>query len=323
MIGMTNGVIMSVYNGEQYIFEQLDSLMLQTKLPDEIIIIDDGSSDNTPIIIEQFIKEHQEVNFRFIKNDINRGWKWNFFHGMKNSSADIMYPCDQDDIWHKDKIKNMSEILENNPEIMVLEGQPHKFFDDVNIGTTFDFHVWIGNILDKNRNKKTHCENTKDVCKKHFSYDFMSRAPGCTLAVRKAFFDFVSIEWFEDMPHDALVTYYANILDKYYVYDYEVIDWRQHVGSASRPKERSKSRRAQDIALDNKMILSLLKFANSNNVNANYLKIVNEAKVWNEARINLVINRKIRDFLTVFKYRTFYSQKRRILTDLKYALFGK
>lgn len=319
---MTNGIIMSVYNGRQYILEQLDSLMLQSKMPDEIIIIDDGSDDGTPVIINDYIREHSNVNFRFLKNDINRGWKWNFYKGMQMSSADIMYPCDQDDIWHKDKIKNMSEIMEHNPQIMVLEGQPHKFFEDNEASHSSNLHVWLGNFLDKKNNKRSNCGNTKRIKKKSFSSNFMKRAPGCTLAVRKTFFDSVADEWFCDMPHDALVTYYANILDQYYIYDYEVIEWRQHVGSASRPKERNKTNRINDILLDKKMINAILDFSVNKNINSKYIAIMKEAKTWNEARINLVEKGKIINLFTILKYSKFYYQKRRILTDLKYGIQG-
>lgn len=316
---MTNSVVMSVYNGQKYIKEQMDSLLEQTRILDEIIIIDDCSTDNTVEILKNYIEEHDCFNIRLIQNNENYGWQKNFFEGMKMATSDVIFPCDQDDIWHKDKVEKMSKILEDNPQIMVLEGQPHKFFDESENSDKKSLHVKLGSLLEKKENDKDICKNTEEITQKKFDTRFMRRAPGCALAVRKKFFNTVAREWFDGMPHDELVTNYAIVLGKYYVYDYEVIEWRRHVGSASNPQSRNRKRRIQEILLDKKLITGLLNYGKKNHIPEEYLGILIDSSEWNESRYQLVIKRRFEYIVKVLKYKRFYYQKRRILTDVKYA----
>ena len=58
---MKLSIVLSTYNGEAYITEQLDSILNQTRKADEVLIFDDCSTDNTPQIIEQFISSLQDL----------------------------------------------------------------------------------------------------------------------------------------------------------------------------------------------------------------------------------------------------------------------
>ena len=150
---MTTGVILSTYNGKLYIKEQLLSLLNQTRKIDTVLIIDDCSTDNTVSIIREFINYNRLSNWKVLINEQNQGWKQNFYNGIDKIEADIIFPCDQDDIWHLNKVESMSAILEHNSNIMVLEGQPHKFFDENN-HTTQTLRTVIGTYLDKHAEKK-------------------------------------------------------------------------------------------------------------------------------------------------------------------------
>lgn len=71
-------VAMATFNGEIYIQEQLDSIYNQTRKVDEIIIVDDCSSDSTVRVIEQYILSHKDINIKLYKNEENLGYKKNF-----------------------------------------------------------------------------------------------------------------------------------------------------------------------------------------------------------------------------------------------------
>ena len=60
---MKTAVVLACYNGEKYIVEQLDSLRLQTRVLDEILIVDDCSTDNTIQIVEEYIKQYELKNW--------------------------------------------------------------------------------------------------------------------------------------------------------------------------------------------------------------------------------------------------------------------
>lgn len=317
---MKVSVAISTYNGEKYIIEQLDSLRLQTRTIDEVIIIDDCSSDHTVKLIKKYIQKNNLVSWKIYVNEENVGWKINFFNAINMSSGDIVFPCDQDDIWHKDKIEKMASIIENNDSIMVLEARPHKFFDDEEKLSEKNIHVKLGNFLDKLGTKKIRKNDATMVRQKKFSYDFLKRAPGCTLAVRKDFFNDIKSKWKNDMPHDALLTYFPNLLGVYYILDYDVIEWRQHVGSASRQLERSKKIRVNQLLFDRDIINCMYMFSKEKNIANKKIKLLIKAKKYNDERIKIVIERKIYRFPLLFRYVMFYPQYRRVITDLKYGI---
>lgn len=111
---------MTTYNSSLYIEKQLNSLIKQTLLPDEVIIVDDFSEDNTLEIVEEFIDKHKLENWVLIKSDVNKGYKSSFFKAIKETKGDIIFLCDHDDIWMPDKLKIMSGIMEDNLGILVL-----------------------------------------------------------------------------------------------------------------------------------------------------------------------------------------------------------
>ena len=117
---MTTSVIMSVFNGSKYLLEQMDSIRLQTLQPDEVLISDDCSTDNSVDLIEEYIAKYKLTNWVLYKNKINKGWKKNFIWLLNKASKDIIFLADQDDVWHIKKLELMTSILEKNKDINVL-----------------------------------------------------------------------------------------------------------------------------------------------------------------------------------------------------------
>ena len=69
---MKISLVMATYNGAKYLNEQLDSIKNQTLKLDEVIIVDDVSTDDTSYLVEKYISNHQ-LNWMFIKNEKNLG----------------------------------------------------------------------------------------------------------------------------------------------------------------------------------------------------------------------------------------------------------
>ena len=97
-------VIVATYNGELYISEQIKSILQQSVLPSEIIIVDDNSSDNTVNIIRQILI-NTSIPYKIIVNQQRLGVVRNFEKGIKCSTGDIIFFSDQDDVWKAEKIK--------------------------------------------------------------------------------------------------------------------------------------------------------------------------------------------------------------------------
>lgn len=105
-------VAMTTYNGEKYVKEQLESILEQTKPVDEIVIMDDKSTDETVEIIKK-IQEKSEVKIILEVNKENVGYIENFRRAIKKTKGDIIFLCDQDDVWYKGKVEVMSGLMEN------------------------------------------------------------------------------------------------------------------------------------------------------------------------------------------------------------------
>ena len=103
-------IALCTFNGERFLQEQLDSLAAQTRLPDEVVVGDDGSTDRTLEILEAWAKT---VPFpvKIFKNTKNLGYTRNFEKCLNSCSGDILFPCDQDDVWFPTKIERMVSVF--------------------------------------------------------------------------------------------------------------------------------------------------------------------------------------------------------------------
>lgn len=106
-------VIMSVYNGEKYIREAIESILKQTFNDFEFIIIDDGSSDNTLGII----KSYQDTRIKIIKNDANLGVSLSKNRGFDIASGEYIAIMDADDISYPARFEKEVLFLDNNKNI--------------------------------------------------------------------------------------------------------------------------------------------------------------------------------------------------------------
>jgi glycosyltransferase involved in cell wall biosynthesis len=102
---MTINILLSTYNGEKYLREQFDSLLNQTYSDWVLIVRDDGSIDNTLSIIEEYQKKYPEKIEKLSDTTGNAGVIRSFEILLKNSSADYILFCDQDDVWLPQKIE--------------------------------------------------------------------------------------------------------------------------------------------------------------------------------------------------------------------------
>ena len=103
-------VVMATYNGGRYLSEQLDSIVAQTYPMIEIIVQDDGSTDNTLEILEDYARRYPQI--KVFANDSGRhGVNGNFFSAMRRAKGDYIAIADQDDIWEKDKLQVQAEAI--------------------------------------------------------------------------------------------------------------------------------------------------------------------------------------------------------------------
>lgn len=110
-------VVMTTYNGEKYIKEQLDSIIRQTCTPNEIIIADDCSSDSTVNIVKSYNNKTDIEIINYVNNH-NLGYIQNFKNAISKARGEYIFLCDQDDVWNDKKIEKTVKLMkEHNASI--------------------------------------------------------------------------------------------------------------------------------------------------------------------------------------------------------------
>lgn len=123
-------VCMACYNGEKYIEEQIASIISQLGEADELIIVDDHSSDKTG----QIVKDMQEARIRYVFNEKNLGVNRSFEKAIQMAKYDYIFMADQDDVWTKGRLEAMlrelkkgSMLVSGNSEAIDLNGDPSDY----------------------------------------------------------------------------------------------------------------------------------------------------------------------------------------------------
>lgn len=112
-------VAMATYNGDKFLQTQLDSLAAQTHLPDELVVCDDNSSDQTLDILKRFA-DVVPFEVKIISNSKNLGFVATFQQAILYTKGDLVFLCDQDDFWFPEKIKQTLAFARDKPTAMLF-----------------------------------------------------------------------------------------------------------------------------------------------------------------------------------------------------------
>ncbi|HFI0131863.1 TPA: glycosyltransferase [Streptococcus suis] len=301
-------LIMSTYNGSKYLIEQLDSIRLQTLKPDEIIIRDDCSTDGTFELIKDYISRHSLSNWTVLRNEINLGWKINFSELIKMANGEIIFLCDQDDIWELDKIEKMSSIMDNNPQIQLLASNYTPFYDE------------DGQKLSL---RKDETNNDFSIYRpKTYKYFFYVMRPGCVYGFKKGLIKYLQEYISSEDGHDAFLWRISMLLGSLYLYNASTIRFRRHSSNATRKTQLNIGRQKENILYYNDFIQRMYSFVNneSEKIHPDDLKKYYQFKKWIELRVRLVKNRKILDALKLVRYIKCYYSYRTYLTDIYFFM---
>jgi len=197
---------MATYNGEKYLRPQLDSILKQLSAEDELIISDDGSTDNTLEIIGSYQDERIKLLHSTHENLI-----LNFENALENANGDAVFLCDQDDIWFDAKVEKYKERLKKN--LLVFSNAA--MFQGFNNN---DFELFF-----KDSKKKTGLLNNLKKVK------FL----GATLAFQKSVLQ-KALPFPKNIPmHDIWIGLVAETMGSTYYIDEPLIYYRRHENAAS------------------------------------------------------------------------------------------
>lgn len=117
---MTSTVVLATFNGARFIGEQLQSILGNSILPDELLVVDDGSIDGTLDLVEELLRDrHDQIQIRIEKNTSRLGASRTFIKGARLATSDVIFFCDQDDVWSPEKISRSLSKLESSGADMV------------------------------------------------------------------------------------------------------------------------------------------------------------------------------------------------------------
>lgn len=118
---LSTAVVMCTYNGERFVAEQVRSVFAQTRLPEHLVIVDDASTDGTPALVERLCAEPPRgTRVTLERNARNLGYVANFDRALALADEDVLFLCDQDDVWHAGKIERMAREFERRPDLDLL-----------------------------------------------------------------------------------------------------------------------------------------------------------------------------------------------------------
>ena len=188
---MRASIVMSTYNGEAYIEEQLDSICIQLTDEDELIICDDCSTDDTVQILKQYFKVHDGIsNIQIIRNEVNLGFQNNFKKAMELSTGDFVFFADQDDIWVDNKIDIMIDFMNQTPDCKLLCCDYEPFRSSTNAP-----------IPPKGVLKRMPNDGTVEKVELSPTSIYL-KCLGCCMCLRRDLLELMKDYWFDKWPHD-------------------------------------------------------------------------------------------------------------------------
>lgn len=236
---------MATYNGNLYIASQLDSIIRQTYKNIEIIIVDDGSCDETVSIIRQYQKLH--TNIKLIQNPTNLGVVKTFAHAMSLCDGEYIALSDQDDVWFSNKLE---KLLDNIGDNLLIHSDAVLVDDNMQV------------LADSNIT-----QTKKDRYKTEFiDYLISTNVTGCTTLFPRKLLDLALPIPDGFYIHDHYLAIIASFYGTVKFLDETLVYYRQHGNNAIGASRRSFDKFLQNcqvVANSYNFLLSLPAFKNN------------------------------------------------------------
>jgi glycosyltransferase involved in cell wall biosynthesis len=207
-------IALASYNGSKFLRQQLESFSKQTRPPDELVVCDDASTDDTLDILERF-RAKAPFPVRIFQNPENMGLVRNFEKALSLCEGDLIFLSDQDDAWHSTKLEVVELEFARRPNIDLIINDA--FYANENLivsGITV-----LQRVLSVGANEYGHI------------------AGACT-AIRSRFRDFL-VPFPEGgcCQHDVYIHSWANLIGNKYVIAQPLQEWRVHGRNATSDNE--------------------------------------------------------------------------------------
>ncbi|MDP4001885.1 glycosyltransferase [Methylobacterium sp. NEAU K] len=231
--GKTVSVVIATYNGSVFIRSQLESVISQSFKPLEVIISDDGSTDDTLAIVRS-VASHCDIPIIIKVNAVNLGFRDNFLAASLDAKGDFIAFCDQDDIWDLTKLecaaayfcnKNISLIVHSAASLEQSTGRLVKFSQGIRqagIKPPLSYDPWLT----------------------FFGFSIVFRRELLYLAdINARFTDFIAPK--EKIAHDRWIMFLGQVVGETAELDLPLVKYRQHAANLFGDGRRGRKANAQ------------------------------------------------------------------------------
>lgn len=229
-------VVLATYNGAKYMPAQLQSLLDQSRRPDELIVSDDGSSDDTVAVCEAFAARSP---FPVVvhRQPANVGVHRNFNTALSLATGDVLFCCDQDDVWHAGKLARFADVFEADAAVGMVMGDANLVDTTLRpLGRT----LWDQLDFDKTKQDRVEGGAAFEVYALHVAIF------GCTIAVRGTLRDaFLPIP--PGMPFDTWTGRIAAACAPCRLIREPLQDYRQHPSQSTGVNRQPRWRRTLKV----------------------------------------------------------------------------
>lgn len=211
-------VVMCTYMGQDYLSQQLDSILSQVLVPDRIYIYDDQSSDATIRVIEAYLRRFPGI-ICSLTDGVHRGINGAVWYSLSQVKEDMVFLCDQDDLWHPDKIRRMVDFVENQAEWdripCILHSESMLYQDEKETGT----------VLSQLIGRRTGQITVEDLLSRNL-------VQGCTMLINRPLIQMFCQERLDELfPHciyDQWMALIASVFGRIYFLDESLVYYRIH-----------------------------------------------------------------------------------------------
>ena len=208
-------ILIATYNGEKYLKAQIDSLLNQTYSNIICYIHDDGSSDHTEAVIDEYANKYSKRVIKVSGANTGKGAKENFRYLLKYIEAELYMFCDQDDIWEKTKVEECVEAIR-----FLDQTKPACIYTDLKV---------VGenlNLIDSSFYHYTGLDPLKNTYKDLIMHNVCA---GCTMIINRSLRDaMLDLHSQHIAMHDQEAALIAALTGNLFFLDRNTILYRQH-----------------------------------------------------------------------------------------------
>ncbi|HLA84808.1 MAG TPA: glycosyltransferase family 2 protein [Thermoguttaceae bacterium] len=221
-------VALCTCNGERYLAEQLAGIAAQERLPDELVIHDDASTDGTAGLVGRFAAT-APMQVRLTVNPARLGVTRNFARAIADCRGELIVLADQDDLWALHKVRRLHQTLTERPDAGLVFSNAERIDAD---GRRLDHDLWRTVGFGHGERRRMAAGRELDVLLRH------NVVTGATVAFRARWRDLV-LPIPDGWIHDAWIALVIAAVAPLAAIDEPLVRYRQHAGQQIGERKRS------------------------------------------------------------------------------------